>query len=292
MVEPNVKNRTLFTGDNLDILRGMNSESVDLIYWDPPFNSNRNYEAPIGSEAAGAAFKDTWTLSDVDLAWIGILADREPALSSGIDATGLAHGKSMKSYLVMMAIRLLEMKRVLKPTGSIYLPCDPTASHYLKELMDAVFGPDNFRSEIIWRRSNAHNKLTKQYGPIHDTLLFYSKGKRFTFHPGRTPYTSTYVKKNFPYSDSHGKYQSNVLTGSGTRAGESGEPWRGYDPTPHGRHWAIPSSIRSLIKFDTANDSVQRVLDKLDALSLIIHPRTAGKMPRYKQYLSSSHGVL
>ena len=176
--------------------------------------------------------------------------------------------------------------------------------------MDAVFGPDNFRSEIIWRRSNAHNKLTKQYGPIHDTLLFYSKGKRFTFHPGRTPYTSTYVKKNFPYSDSHGKYQSNVLTGSGTRAGESGEPWRGYDPHvrlraasqeteratrstgTHGRHWAIPSSIRSLIKFDTANDSVQRVLDKLDALSLIIHPRTAGKMPRYKQYLSSSHGVL
>ena len=127
--------------------------------------------------------------------------------------------------------------------------------------MDAVFGPDNFRSEIIWRRSNAHNKLTKQYGPIHDTLLFYSKGKRFTFHPGRTPYTSTYVKKNFPYSDSHGKYQSNVLTGSGTRAGESGEPWRGYDPTPHGRHWAIPSSIRSLIKFDTANPTFSRVLD-------------------------------
>ena len=176
----------------------MNSESVDLIYWDPPFNSNRNYEAPIGSEAAGAAFQDTWTLSDVDLAWIGILADREPALSSVIDATGLAHGKSMKSYLVMMAIRLLEMKRVLKPTGSIYLHCDPTASHYLKELMDAVFGPDNFRSEIIWRRSNTHNKLTKQYGPIHDTLLFYSKGKRFTFHPGRTPYTSTYCQEELP----------------------------------------------------------------------------------------------
>ncbi len=97
--------------------------------------------------------------------------------------------------------------------------------------MDAVFGPDNFRSEIIWRRSNAHNKLTKQYGPIHDTLLFYSKGKRFTFHPGRTPYTSTYVKKNFPYSDSHGKYQSNVLTDQEQGLGKAGS--RGGDTTQH-----------------------------------------------------------
>ena len=124
----------------LDILRGMNSECVDLIYLDPPFNSNRNYAAPIGSEAAGAAFKDTWTLSDVDEAWHGEIADREPAIYAIIDAARQSHGKSMKSYLIMMAVRLLEMRRVLKPTGSIYLHCDPTASHYLKLLMDAVFG--------------------------------------------------------------------------------------------------------------------------------------------------------
>ena len=118
----NWRNRTLWTGDNLDVMRGMNSESVDLIYLDPPFNSNADYSAPIGSEAAGAAFKDTWTLSDVDEAWHGEIADRQPALYSIIDAADLAHGKGMKSYLIMMAVRLLEMHRLLKPTGSLYLP--------------------------------------------------------------------------------------------------------------------------------------------------------------------------
>ena len=128
----------------------MNSESVDLIYLDPPFNSNKNWSAPIGSEAAGAAFKDTWSLSDVDEAWHGEVADREPTVYAAIDAAGLTHGKGMKSYLIMMAVRLLEIRRLLKPTGSIYLHCDPTASHYLKTLMDAVFGQGNFRNEIMW----------------------------------------------------------------------------------------------------------------------------------------------
>ena len=144
----NWRNRTLWTGDNLDIMRGMNSESVDLIYLDPPFNSKRDYAAPIGSEAAGAAFKDTWTLSDVDEAWHGEIAERQPALYAIIDAAGLAHGKGMKSYLIMMAVRLLEMRRLLKPTGSIYLHCDPTASHYLKMLMDTVFGSRRFLNEM------------------------------------------------------------------------------------------------------------------------------------------------
>ena len=150
MATPNFVNRTVWTGDNLDILRGVNPECVDLIYLDPPFKSDRNYSAPIGSEAAGAAFKDTWTLDDVDEAWHGEIADRDPALYSVIGAAGLAHGASMKSYLIMMAVRLLEMRRVLKPTGSIYLHCDPTASHYLKLLMDTVFGTRNFRNEVVW----------------------------------------------------------------------------------------------------------------------------------------------
>ena len=124
----NVANRTLFTGDNLDIMRGVNSESVDLIYLDPPFNSNRDYSAPIGSEAAGSAFKDTWSLSDVDEAWHGEIAEQNQAIYSVIGTAGEAHGKGMKSYLIMMAVRLLEMRRVLKETGSIYLHCDPTAS--------------------------------------------------------------------------------------------------------------------------------------------------------------------
>ena len=135
MTKRNWTNRTIWTGDNLDVMRGMNSETVDLIYLDPPFNSSRDYAAPIGSEAAGAAFKDTWTLSDVDEAWHGEIADRDPTLYAIIDAAGHAHGKGMKSYLIMMAVRLLEMRRLLKSTASIYLHCDPTASHYLKTLL-------------------------------------------------------------------------------------------------------------------------------------------------------------
>ena len=273
-------------------MRGMNSASVDLIYLDPPFNSNRDYAAPIGSEAAGAAFKDTWTLDDVDEAWHGEIADRDPALYAIIDAAAYSHGRGMKSYLIMMAVRLMEMRRVLKDTGSIYLHCDPTASHYLKTLMDAVFGAANFRSEIVWRRSNAHNKLSRQYGPIHDVLLFYSKGKKCTFRPGRSPYTTAYVAKNFPYTDSRGRYQSNVLTGSGTRSGESGQRWRDYDPTPHGRHWAIPSQVWAHVDPPAGTPSVQDRLDVMDEAGLILPPKKAGGLPRYKQYLSSSHGTL
>ena len=143
----NINSKTIFTGDNLPIMRGMNSESVDLIYLDPPFNSNANYAAPIGSEAAGAEFKDTWTLRDVDIAWLDLIEAKHPALNRVIHA---AMTNSDKSYLIYMAVRLLEMRRILKSTGSIYLHCDPTMSHYLKLVMDAVFGKVNFRNEIIW----------------------------------------------------------------------------------------------------------------------------------------------
>ncbi len=153
MPAPNFVNRTIWTGDNLEILRGLNSDSVDLIYLDPPFNSNRNYEAPVGSQAAGAAFKDTWTLSDLDVAWVGLIADEHPAVHKIIDAARAAHGKGMQSYLSMMAVRLIELRRVLKQTGSIYLHCDPFASHYLKLLMDAIYGARTFWAAIRWKRT-------------------------------------------------------------------------------------------------------------------------------------------
>ncbi len=181
MVDLNWLNRSLWTGDNLPIMRGMNSESVDLIYLDPPFNSNRNYSAPIGSEAAGAAFKDTWHLSDVDEAWHGEIADRQPTLYAIIDAAGYSHGKGMKSYLIMMAVRLIEMRRLLKDTGSIYLHCDPTASHYLKMLMDAIFGQGNFRNEIIWNyQTGGGSKYW--FSKKHDVVLFYNKTNDYTFN--------------------------------------------------------------------------------------------------------------
>ncbi len=134
---PNWKNKTVWTGDNLPIMRGMNSDCVDLIYLDPPFNSKANYAAPIGSIAAGAEFKDTWSLNDIDIAWLDLIESKHRALSRVIQA---AMTDSDKSYLIYMAVRLLEMHRILKNTGSIYLHCDPTMSHYLKLVMDAVFG--------------------------------------------------------------------------------------------------------------------------------------------------------
>ena len=177
----NLKPQTIFTADNLSVLRGMNSECVDLIYLDPPFNSNRNYSAPIGSKAAGAAFKDTWTLDDLDLAWLGQIAEQNEKLYTLIHAAGLTHGKGMKSYLIMMAVRLLEMHRVLKSSGSVYLHCDPTASHYLKMLMDSIFGKGNFRNEVLW----VYNRFSRQgrgFPSMHDILLFYGKTKNFVFN--------------------------------------------------------------------------------------------------------------
>ena len=177
----NFASGTVWTGDNLAVMRGMNSACVDLIYLDPPFNSNRHYEAPIGSKAAGAAFKDAWTLDDVDVCEHGELADRNPAAYSVIEAARMAHGKSMQSYLIFMAVRLLEMHRVLKLTGSLYLHCDPTASHYLKLLMDGIFGRSHFKNEIAW----CYRKWSVKAGQFvrnHDSILFYA-GEGHTFNP-------------------------------------------------------------------------------------------------------------
>ncbi len=186
MVDMNFVSRTLWTGDNLDILRGMNSETVDLMYLDPPFNSNRTYSAPVGSRAAGAAFKDTWTLSDLDVAWMGLIADEEPAIANLLNTSSLTHGKGMQSYLTMMAVRLLEMRRVLKPTGSIYLHCDPTASHYLKILMDAIWGQGNFRNELVWHFPDNFQGNVKRFANNHNIIFFYAAAP-FTFNHVRIP---------------------------------------------------------------------------------------------------------
>ena len=207
----------MWTGDNLDVMRGMNSESVDLIYLDPPFNSNRTYSAPIGSQAAGAAFKDTWTLDDVDLAWHGEIAEQHPAVYAIIDAAGVAHGKGMKSYLIMMAVRLLEMRRLLRSTGSLYLHCDPTASHYLKLVMDAVFGSMMFRSEIIWNRTTntgSSKARARRFPTDHDTILFYAKdAAKAKFSAQFRPYSEEYIKHYYIHDDEDGRglYQLQAL---------------------------------------------------------------------------------
>ena len=234
MAEPNFTDKTIWTGDNLDILRGMNSECVDLIYLDPPFNSNQNYAAPVGSKAAGAAFKDTWTLSDLDVAWMGLIADEQPAMYQVLQAAGLAHGRGMQSYLCMMAVRLMEMRRVLRLTGSIYLHCDPTASHYLKLLMDAVFRQGNFRNEITWKRYGAHNDVgqgSKHFGRVHDTILAYGKSGPVTWNQGFVPLDEGYIKSTYRHVDevTGRRFTTTPLTGPGGSA--KGNPvfeWNGH----------------------------------------------------------------
>ena len=194
MAEANFNNRTMWTRDNLEVLRGLNSESVDLVYADPPFNSNKNYEAPIGSKAAGAAFKDTWTLSDVDVAWHGEIADREPSVYAAIEAAGVVHGKGMRSYLTMMAVRLLELRRVLKPTGSLYLHCDPTANAYVRMLLDSVFGVARFGNEIIWSYRRWPTKQPN-FQRMHDVLLRYRAGATATWNQAYEPPSESFLKR-------------------------------------------------------------------------------------------------
>ena len=217
----NFASGTVWTGDNLDIMRGMNSSCVDLIYLDPPFNSNRTYEAPIGSKAAGASFKDAWTLDDVDVCEHGELAERNPAAYSVIEAARQAHGKGMQSYLIFMAVRLMEMHRVLKETGSIYLHCDPTASHYLKLLMDSLFGSGCLRNEIVWHYRRWTGK-SKRFQRLHDALLFYSKGADCTFNPLYDPYTDKSFKRkqNFHTRIKGDDIYVTTINKRGVRAGD------------------------------------------------------------------------
>ncbi len=291
MAKANFSNRTVWVGDNLHVMRGINSECIDLIYLDPPFNSNQDYAAPIGSIAAGAAFKDTWTLSDIDVHEHGELADRNPAAYSVIEAARNASGKSMMSYLIMMAVRLIEMERILKPTGSIYLHCDPTAGHYLKLLMDSVFGSVNFRNHIVWKRTSVHNSA-KRWGPNLDSILFYTKSDKFTWNKVYQPYDQDYIDRFYRYEDKTGRFQVGDLTGAGIRYGDSGRPWRGVNPSAKGRHWAVPLKVLSRVYpgQSLSEFSTQQKLDMLDDAGMVYWP-VKGKTPRLKRYLDMSKGV-
>lgn len=218
MSDPNWENRTLWTGDNIDIMRGMNSESVDLIYLDPPFNSKHNYAAPIGSKAAGAAFKDTWTLSDVDVEWINLMEAKHSDMHRVLLA---AMTNSDKSYLAYMTVRLLEIRRLLKPSGSIYLHCDPTMSHYLKLVMDAVFGRKAFRNEIVWcYRGGGVPKY--DFARKHDVIFRYSKSSKPTFNVDvvRIPYSED--------SDERLQYTARAFRAAGV--------YENYEQNPKGKH--------------------------------------------------------
>jgi site-specific DNA-methyltransferase (adenine-specific) len=290
----------LYFGDNLIVLRDhIPDESVDLIYLDPPFNSNKNYNilfnSPKGqkSEAQITAFEDTWHWGDeAEREYTEILHQPNTNVAEMIQAfRRFLVNSDMMAYLTMMTIRLLELHRVLKPTGSLYLHCDPTASHYLKVMLDMVFGAENYRSEIVWKRSGSHGG-SKRWGPLHDTIFFYSKSSNFTWNKVFEKYDDSYLEKFYRFSDKRGRYRLVTLTGAGTRTGDSGKSWRGVNPTSVGRHWAVPLSALSTITDEQTIKklSTQEKLDLLDSAGLIYWP-PKGSVPQQKRYLDEAEGV-
>jgi len=276
-----IKINTLYYGDNLDILRKyIPDESIDLIYLDPPFNSKANYnilfKEPSGKESVAQiqAFSDFWHW-DKNAEDTYLTLQKYPKFTNMVQFLHAHLGRNdMMAYLVMMAMRLRELHRVLKPTGSLYIHCDPTASHYLKMVLDNTFEPFNFRNEIVWVRTTGHRDSHK-YNQSHDILFYYTKSKEFTWNPQYIPYDEDYIKKNFRYVEpkTGRRFMADNLLAAGTRKGDSGRPWHGIDPTKKGNHWQY---------------TVQK-LDELDKQGRIYWP-PKGHMPRLKRYLDELDG--
>lgn len=273
----------LFYGDNLEVLRKyLKDETIDLCYIDPPFNSDRNYNQiynNLGNESAQAqAFVDTWTWDEAGEIGLNEILSNEGNVFTpqSVDLIiGLENvlGKgSLFAYLVSITLRIAEVYRVLKPTGSFYLHCDPTASHYLKLVADSIFCSRRgiFQNEIIWRRTGAHNKA-ERYAPLHDVILFYVKSEEHTWNKPHIPYMQGHVNEYFKKEGDTYKtgYYGNVLTGSGIRGGESGLPWKGINPTEKGRHWAIPGKLVEEAGEDFSEFSQHQKLDRLFELGFI-----------------------
>ena len=278
----------LYFGDCLDVMReDIPDESVDLIYLDPPFNSKRLYNAFIGG-AQWVAFNDTWRWHEAIDDFHDVAGD--VGLSDMVEGLRQILGETPEmAYLSYMTNRLRECRRVLRTDGSIYVHCDPTMSHYLKVVMDTIFG--KFRSEIIWRRTGSHNK-TLRWGPIHDTILFYTKTDNYIWNCPSQPYMIGHVRDHFTPYDGGGyrtSYYGNVLTGSGVRKGLSGKPWKGIDPTNKGRHWAIPRKLWEESELDDTGLNQHEKLDKLfEAGSITIDSGAA--WPMYERRIRPDDG--
>ena len=318
-------NRHLFIADNLDLLRALDNESIDLICIDPPFDKNETFignlrpplsdeerqreretlagwdiRSPRDAERAGiywpdadntSRFNDIWRWeSDVHEDWITRIEGDYPALANVIDTARTAHSEERAAYLTYIAIRLIEMHRILKPTGSLYFHCDHAANSYLRMTLDAIFGPDSFQNTITWRRTYAHND-PRRCGRISDTILLYTKSDQYTWNVQHTDYSENYINDYYRQSDERGRFQAITLTGPGTSRGESGGCWRGYSPTDSGRTWSIPQRIvNRLAGEETENLSITERLDLLDEHGYIYWPTTAN-VPRVKQYLDEMPGV-
>jgi len=274
---------TLYYGDNLEVLRKhIASESVDLIYLDPPFNSSRSFnvlfKAHSGEESQAQieAFDDSWHWSQqAQTQYEALIAGGAPVkVAEAIEAMhGLLGPNDVLAYLVMMTARLVELHRVLKPTGSLYLHCDPTASHYLKVMLDAIFGPLNFRGEITWLRTTTHNDA-KRWSPNADILLYYGKTSEGTWNPVHTPHSAEYIEDKYRLTDSDGRrYMLDNITSPNPRPNLTYE-WKGHSPPPNG--WRFSKDTMA----------------KLDAEGRIWYPDDKAKRPRFKRYLDEQAGVV
>ena len=255
----------------------------------PPLGSRRRRNA-----AATVELKPNPNWKPV---WLTAVAIAYPELHAVLTSAGQAQDSQLQGYLTFMSVRLLEMRRILKDTGSIYLHCDPTAGHYLKAVMDCIFGKENFRNEVVWKRHSGRSDA-KRFGRVHDTLLFYSASSRYTWNRQYLPHDPDYVRRNYKNEDSLGLWRAADLTATSRSGGDSGEPWRGVDPGLVERHWSTPiiggmSDFiikHSLIEgWPQAFPTVHERLDALDAAGLIYWPEK-GSMPRLKRYLDSTQG--
>jgi DNA modification methylase len=239
-IPPYFQTNAIYCGDCRDVLRKFPEESVDLIYLDPPFFSNRHYEVLWEDGYELRAFEDRW--------------------KGGVE-----------NYIAWMVDRLKECYRVLKPTGSLYLHCDWHASHHLKVALDdkGLFGITNFKNEIVWQRTKSHND-PKQYGRIHDTILFYAKTKDYTWNPQYLEYDDSYIEQAFKNEDEKGRYQTQPLHAS-KPGGDTSYEWKGQYP-PKGRFWAFSKDH----------------MEQMDKEGRIVYSRNG--VPRYKIYVNDAKG--
>lgn len=273
---------SLYFGDNLYILRDeIKTESVDLVYLDPPFNSKRDYnllfKTPKGhnSDAQISAFDDSWHWGEqAEREFAEILRQRNTDVAEMIQSLRRFLKESdMMAYLVMMANRLLELHRVLKSSGSLYLHCDPTASHYLKIVLDAVFGVENYRNEIIWQRTNVHSD-SKTWSAVNDSILFYTKSEVFIWNPVYLPHSDDYLNSKYRYKDSNGRvYRLDNMTSPNPRPNMMYE-WKGHASPANGWRYS------------------KETMAKLDADERIWYPDSKLKRPQLKRYLDETPGRL
>ncbi|MBI3934278.1 MAG: site-specific DNA-methyltransferase [Acidobacteria bacterium] len=274
---------TLYYGDNLDILhRYLKDESVDLVYLDPPFKSNQDYNVLFAerdgtrSAAQIKAFEDTWCWDQAAARAYQEVVEKGGKVSDALQAFRKFLGDNdMLAYLAMMAPRLVELRRVLKSTGSIYLHCDPTASHYLKILMDAVFGPQNFKNEVTWKRTSAHANVGNRYATVQDRLVFYGKSDFRKWNSMFIPYSSDYIDSHYGQTEpgTGRQFTTRDLAASMQRASKGQlYDWKGFKP-PASRCWAYTKDK----------------MEQFEAAGLLTYsPRG---MPRLKLYLDAMPGT-